>query len=40
MLASTNVYAAQLPTKNVLAREATEVPRSADNNNQRSQGCS
>ena len=39
MLASTNVYAVQLPTKDVLAREATEIPRSSDNNNQRSQGC-
>ena len=38
VLASTNVYAAQLPTKDVLAREATEAPRGADNNNQRCRG--
>ena len=38
VLASTNVYAAQLPTKDVLAREATEAPRGADNNNQRRRG--
>ena len=38
VLASTNVYAAQLPTKVVLAREATEAPRGADNNNQHRRG--
>ena len=38
VLASTNVYAAQLPTKDVLAREATEAPRGADNNNHRRGG--
>ena len=38
VLASTNVYATQLPTKDVLAREATEAPRGADNNNQRRRG--
>ena len=38
MLASTNVYAAQLPPKDVLAHEATEAPRGADNNNQRCRG--
>ena len=38
VLSSTNVYAAQLPTKDVLAREATEAPRGADNNNQRRRG--
>ena len=35
VLASANVYAAQLLTKDVLAREATEAPRGADNNNHR-----
>lgn len=38
VLASANVYAAQLPTKDLLAREATEAPRGADNNNQRRRG--
>ena len=38
MLASTNVYAAQLPTKAVLVREATQAPRGAYNNNQRCRG--
>ena len=40
VLASTNVYAAQLPTKDVLAREATEASRGADNNNHRGGGAS
>ena len=35
MFASTNFYAAQLPSKDVLACEATEAPRGADNNNHR-----
>ena len=35
VLASANVYAAQLPTKDLLAREATEAQRGADNNNHR-----
>ena len=38
VLASTNFYAAQLPTKDVLAREATEAPRGADTNNQPRRG--
>ena len=38
VFASTNVYAAQLLTRDVLAREATEAPRGADNNNQRPRG--
>lgn len=35
---SANVYAAQLPTKDLLAREATEASRGADNNNHRRGG--
>ena len=38
VLDSTNIYAAQLPTKDVIAREATEAPRGADNNNQHRRG--
>ena len=38
VFASTNVYVAQLPTRDVLVREATEAPRGADNNNQRRRG--
>ena len=40
VLASANSYAAQtqVSTNDVVAREATEAPRGADNNNQRRRG--
>ena len=38
VLATANVYAAQVTTEQVIAREATEAPRGADNNNQRRRG--
>ena len=38
VLATANVYAAQVTTEQVIAREASEAPRGADNNNQRRRG--